>query len=263
MGVLLTHATGAVAGDVRSAMLPLHQLGIPGRHPGWPGPIDVEPDLQSTMRRPLRTSFSMLSLLAAMLAAQSGPAAAQENGAARERRVLTTGFDVGFTAVDERQIINASAFMLRLGGEIATTGPVYGFAGVQGMMPFPPVSGSGGDSSQDSAGNLGRHDAGNLSLAYLRAGLGARFSLLGREVAVRGTAARGLDGDKTPWLSTGARVQLRRAVSLEAEAGWSHNWTRDTYYNDDVGTPPEWEVVYVDEFEGWLRTLHLGIRFGR
>lgn len=213
------------------------------------------------MRRPLRTPFGILSLLlVALLAAQSGPAAAQENGAARERRVLTTGFDVGFTAVDERQIINASAFMLRLGGEIATTGPVYAFAGAQGMMPFPPVSGSGEDSSQDSAGNFGRHDAGNLSLAYLRGGLGARFSLLGREMAVRGTAARGLDGDQTPWLSTAARVHLWPAASLEAEVGWSRNWLRDTYYN---GTPPEWEVVYVDEFEGWLRTLHLGIRFGR
>lgn len=213
------------------------------------------------MTSQLRTSFGMLSLLLTMLGAQT--AAAQENGATRERRLLSAGLDLGFTAVDERQIINASALMLRLGGEVATTGRVYGFVGAQGMMPFPPISGSGEEFSRDSAGNVGRHDSGNMSLAYLRAGLGTRFGLLGREVAVRGTAARGLDGDQTPWLSTAARVPLWRALSLEAEIGWSRNWIRDTYYSDNSADPGRREVLYVDEFEGWLRTVHLGVRFGR
>ena len=173
------------------------------------------------------------------------------------------GLDLGFTAGDERQIMNASALMLRLGGEIATTGRVYGFVGAQGMIPFPPVSGSGDEFLQDSAGNFGLHDSGDMSLGYLRAGLGTRFDLLSRELALRGTAARGLDGDQTPWLSTAARVQLWRTVSLEAEVGWNRNWTRDTYYSDNSAGPGARKALYVEEFEDWLRTMHLGIRIGR
>jgi hypothetical protein len=209
------------------------------------------------MRIRLRTSVGTLCLLI------TSQAAAQQDGFPGERRLLRPGLDIGFTAVDGRQIVNASALMLRLGGELATAGRVYGFVGAQGMMPVPPVSGSGGEFVRDGAGNPGLHSAGNMSLGYLRAGVGTRVSLAGRELSLRGTAARGLDGDRTPWLSTAARVPLWRTVSLEAEAGWNRNWIRDTYFRENSFHSDAWEVLYVDRFEGWLPTVHLGIRMDR
>lgn len=210
----------------------------------------------------MRTSpFAALLLSLALCHPASGQSA---DRSAASGRPVAIAWELGVAHVDPSQLIGA-AFPIFLvpGVEVATRGPVFGYAGVRGMVFMIPISGHADQSVEDSAGNRGHRTHGDLSLLMLRAGVGARVVAGPRPVTLHASGGNfGVGREAKPWVGVGVGVAIRPRVRLGVEVGWNRNYFEDYFPAPPWDDTPAAGQPYSRRTEVWLRRMQIGVRFG-